>query len=410
MLVAQRLRPLRVEVGRRSLHGIRQRRERERRGGEQLDLAAAILAQFLPVVADADQSRIGHDRGRTIARLVVELAADHNDQVRLLQCAPTHRADHGGMRTGYEIAAFLRVEIHGAGPVEHLHQLDAGTQRAASGQDQRPARFADDPRRAMHIGGVGQNAPRRLRVDVLAQHDQRRHGLAQYVGRYLDIDGPRWIAIARRRRIRLVEVAQNIVGDAQRARRPRHRPHDLHVRDALQRPEVVLRSRRAAADQQHRHAFELRVGHRGHAIGDAGPRRHHGDTHAARQYRVRMRHVHGGAFVAHVDDSHAAYPELVPDRLDVAALQAEDTVDAARDQEIDDQFSDGFRPGWGHRGLLGGGGGADAPATDGAGARRHRARAGRICRREMVTVSRSAEGRQSSAGQGTEPLLTGESL
>ena len=43
-----------------------------------------------------------------------------------------------------------------------------------------------------------------------------------------------------------------------------------------------------------------------------------------------VRHVDGGAFVAHVDDADALARHVVPDRLDVAALQAEDAVDAAR--------------------------------------------------------------------------------
>ena len=48
-----------------------------------------------------------------------------------------------------------------------------------------------------------------------------------------------------------------------------------------------------------------------------------------------------GAFVADVDDAHAALRKLVPDRLDMPALQAEDAVDTARDQELGDPFGDG---------------------------------------------------------------------
>src|SRR5262245_19548591 len=53
-----------------------------------------------------------------------------------------------------------------------------------------------------------------------------------------------------------------------------------------------------------------------------------------------MRHVHRGAFVAHVDDAHVELCQVIPDRLDVAALQPEDAVDAARHQEAGDQFGD----------------------------------------------------------------------
>ena len=55
---------------------------------------------------------------------------------------------------------------------------------------------------------------------------------------------------------------------------------------------------------------------------------------------MRMCHVHGGAFVAHIHDAHAELGQVVPDRLDVAALQAEDAVDAACDEEARHPFGD----------------------------------------------------------------------
>ncbi len=110
--------------------------------------------------------------------------------------------------------------------------------------------------------------------------------------------------------------------------------------DALQRAEVVLRHGRAAADQQHRHALEMRVGDRRDAVGDAGAGGGHGDGHAAGKLRMRVRHVHGRALVAHIDDAHTELRQVVPDRLDVAALQAEDAIDAAGDEKARDEFGD----------------------------------------------------------------------
>src|SRR5580765_8769018 len=49
-----------------------------------------------------------------------------------------------------------------------------------------------------------------------------------------------------------------------------------------------------------------------------------------------MRHVHGSALVAHVDDANAATAEVIPDRLDVTALQPVDAVDAARHEKLRD--------------------------------------------------------------------------
>ena len=109
----------------------------------------------------------------------------------------------------------------------------------------------------------------------------------------------------------------------------------------MQRPEIVLGARGAAADQQHGNAFELRVRHGGDAIGHARTGGHHRDAEPPGEHGVRVRHVHRRAFVAHVDDAHAALRQLVPDRLDVAALQAEHAIDAARDEEVDDELGHG---------------------------------------------------------------------
>jgi hypothetical protein len=54
-----------------------------------------------------------------------------------------------------------------------------------------------------------------------------------------------------------------------------------------------------------------------------------------------MRHVHGGAFIAYVEDANALSCHVVPDRLDVAALQAEDAIDPAGEQKAGNQFGDG---------------------------------------------------------------------
>ena len=39
--------------------------------------------------------------------------------------------------------------------------------------------------------------------------------------------------------------------------------------------------------------------------------------------------MNGGALVAHIDDADARPRNMVPDRLDVTALQTEDAIDAA---------------------------------------------------------------------------------
>ena len=71
---------------------------------------------------------------------------------------------------------------------------------------------------------------------------------------------------------------------------------------------------------KHRNARQRRVGHRRDAIGDTGTGGRHADAELPRQFRVRVRHMDGGAFVADIDDADAELAAMVPDRLDVAAL------------------------------------------------------------------------------------------
>ena len=78
------------------------------------------------------------------------------------------------------------------------------------------------------------------------------------------------------------------------------------------------------------------VGDRRHRVGDAGAGGDHGDAELARELGMGVRHVDGRTLVADVDDADAEPRDVVPDRLDVPALQAEDAVDAARLQEARD--------------------------------------------------------------------------
>jgi hypothetical protein len=201
----------------------------------------------------------------------------------------------------------------------------------------------DERRRALHVGGIRWNTPRGFGREVFRERELRRYRAAQHVGGDLDIDRPRRIAVAHRGGPGFVQIAQQIVGRAQRARAARYRFHDRNMVDPLERTEVVLRYRCAAADQQHRHALELRIGHGGDAVGDAGPGRYQHDADSAGEHRMRVRHVHGRAFVAHVDDAHLTPPEVIPDRLNVAALQTEHAIDAARNKELRNPFGNGTR-------------------------------------------------------------------
>ncbi len=250
--------------------------------GQDLGLAAAVVAQFVGMVGDAHEARRLEHRGRAVGHLVVELAAHHQHQVGLLHGARAHRAHHRGVAGVDQAAALLRVQVDGAAGVQQPVQRRAGAARAprpvtTSGRSPRPAARRHVPparRRGAARGAARRPGARPARTAGCTLSAARRWGISMYTGPGEPPSpcghGPGLVEVgvrsARPRR-------------AACARGARHRRQEGHVVDALQRAQVVLRSRRAAADQQHRHAFEVRVAHRGDAVGDAGAGGH-GHAHA----------------------------------------------------------------------------------------------------------------------------------
>ena len=159
VLAPERLGPGGIDVQRAALQGHRERRQGGRRAGEQFDLPAPVLAQLFPAVGDADEAGLGKDRRRAVAQLVVEFAADDDDQIRLLHRPAAHGAHHRGVVGRDQAAAFLRVEIDGAGRVEEAHQLLARSHGAAAGDDQRAFGGGHDRGGTLDIGGVGWDTP-----------------------------------------------------------------------------------------------------------------------------------------------------------------------------------------------------------------------------------------------------------
>ena len=153
---------------------------------------------------------------------------------------------------------------------------------------------------------------------------------AQHIGRHFDIDRAGLAIVAHGARHGLVELANHLLRNARGARGARDRTKNVDVRNVLQRSHIGLRARRAAADQQDRHAGERRIGHRGDCVRHARSGGHHGHAELPGQLGMGVRHMDRGAFVAHVDDADALPRDVIPDRLDMPALQPEDPVDAAR--------------------------------------------------------------------------------
>ena len=83
------------------------------------------------------------------------------------------------------------------------------------------------------------------------------------------------------------------------------------------------------------------VGDAGHGVGHARPGGDHRHAEAAGDFRLRLRHVRRGAFVADVDDAESRRVGGHPDRHDMAAAQREEAFDPARREKGGDGFGDG---------------------------------------------------------------------
>jgi hypothetical protein len=81
VLGTQRGRPAGVERGRRPAERRGQRVQRSGNRGEDFHFAAAVVAQLLAVVRDADEARLVENRRRAVTHLIVELAAGDDDQI-----------------------------------------------------------------------------------------------------------------------------------------------------------------------------------------------------------------------------------------------------------------------------------------------------------------------------------------
>ena len=101
--------------------------------------------------------------------------------------------------------------------------------------------------------------------------------------------------------------------------------------------------RALAADQQHRALRAERVGHPGHRVGRARPRRHHRAPGLAGDPRVTVGGMRGHLLVADIDDLDALVDATVVDVDDVAAAEREDHIDPLGLQRLGHQVTSGDR-------------------------------------------------------------------
>ena len=105
------------------------------------------------------------------------------------------------------------------------------------------------------------------------------------------------------------------------------------MRNVLERAHIGLGAGGATSDHQNRRPRERGVGDRRDRVRNARAGCHHHDAEFTGQLGVSMRHVDRRGLVANVDDTDAQLRGMVPNGLDVPALQTKNAIDAARLQE-----------------------------------------------------------------------------
>ena len=96
----------------------------------------------------------------------------------------------------------------------------------------------------------------------------------------------------------------------------------------LQAAAVFLRTRVRSGDDKDGGSRDMRVGDPRHGVCHPRARGHESDAELARDFSMRLGHVHCRPFIAHVDDADAVGVKAHPDRHDVPAAEGKDALDA----------------------------------------------------------------------------------
>ena len=179
-------------------------------------LAAAVVDQLARIVGDADEAGVREDGRRAVAQLVVELAADDEDEVGLGHRGGAHGADdRRDGRTGRARGS------PGCRDRRHRWRRAGAPAPAPAPRAPRPVMTSGRLRRpeASTAAAIGVGIGRRSRAAASAAASRRARALAapcvaQHVGRDLDIDRPGLAQVAHGPRHRLVQLADHLVGDA----------------------------------------------------------------------------------------------------------------------------------------------------------------------------------------------------
>ncbi|MNV22433.1 hypothetical protein D3C71_1134040 [compost metagenome] len=315
------------------------------------------LVDAAGVDVDVDLAGVRTELVELARHAVVETRAHAHHQVGLVHrevgfehAVHAQHADELRVGRGERAQPHQRERARRVQPVHELRERLAGRRprvdEPAAAVEHRPARGRDQ------VGGALQHRPRRQRRAARAQRAQRGRRGAVREAHELDV----------LRHVEQHRAGAAGGGDVERAAHQRghvvgraHLPVPLGHRARHAQRIAFLESLRAdhrrrhlPADAQHRHRIAHRVEQPRDRVAHARPRgdQHHAD--AARAARIALGRMHRRLFVAH---QHMAQPgfavQRVVQRQRRAAGVAEDRVDAALDQRVEQRFGAVAHAGWG---------------------------------------------------------------
>ena len=185
---------------------------------------------------------------------------------------------------------------------------------------------------------IGERARRKKLVCHLGVHHWRRFG-ALGIHRKIEKHRARLPTLAKGPRNGLVELLQNQIGLAYRARvagQPLDKPGVQHI---LQSPAVLLPAWWRTREHEQRRARRVGVRDPCHRVCHPGTGRHQRNPQAPAQLAISVCHVNRRPFVSNIDDLNTLGVEAHPDRHDVPAAKREHPIDPARLQKSRDQCS-----------------------------------------------------------------------
>jgi hypothetical protein len=303
--------------------------------------------------ADVDHlgAALGHEEGR----LLDDVVADVDDQVRRLDRAVdevARRQRRAAEELGMGLVDHPLAELGGdegdPGLLDQLEKHPAGHLAVRPGADdeQRRSRRLDLPNRRVHrflVGGrpadeapVKRPSLRLLLGDILGEFEVHRPGLL-LLGEPEGLPNPARYVVGRR----------ELVGEF--GDRPHHRDHVEDLEPALLR----FLDRLLAGDHQDRHSAELGISGGGDEVGRSGPEGGEAHTGLAGMAPIGRRHEARPLLVAGEDQPDPRARQAVEEVEILLARDSEDIVDAFFLQALDEQVG-----GLGHSAVLSGGNGS----------------------------------------------------